>query len=179
MAARRATWAAVLAAAILATDAASAQERYGLGRPATQAEIAQWNIDVAPDGEGLPAGTGSARQGEAIFANRCASCHGDRGQGHPMDRLVGGAGTIATKKPVKTVGSFWPYATTLFDFVRRAMPFDAPQSLSPSETYAVCAYVLFLNGILPADATLDAKSLPLVRMPNRDSFISAYKTGPR
>ncbi|MGO9422581.1 c-type cytochrome [Roseiarcus sp.] len=179
MAARRAAWAAVLAAAILATGAASAQERYGLGRPATQAEIAQWNIDVAPDGEGLPVGTGSARQGEAIFANHCASCHGDRGQGHPMDRLVGGAGTIATKKPVKTVGSFWPYATTLFDFVRRAMPFDAPQSLSPSETYAVCAYVLFLNGILPADATLDAKSLPLVRMPNRDAFVSAYKTGPR
>ncbi len=96
-----------------------------------------------------------------------------------MDRLVGGAGTIATKKPVKTVGSFWPYATTLFDFVRRAMPFDAPQSLSPSETYAVCAYLLAINGILPADATLDAKSLPLVRMPNRDAFVSAYKTGPR
>ena len=179
MAARRAAWAAVLAATLVTAGAASADESYGLGQPATQAEIAQWNIDVAPDGEGLPPGTGSVRQGEAVFANRCASCHGDRGQGHPMDRLVGGAGTIATKKPVKTVGSFWPYATTLFDFVRRAMPFDAPQSLSPSETYAVCAYVLFLNGILPADAILDAKSLPLVRMPNRNAFVSAYKTGPR
>ena len=96
-----------------------------------------------------------------------------------MDRLVGGAGTIATKRPVKTVGSFWPYATTLFDFVRRAMPFDAPQSLSSSETYAVCAYILFLNGILPADATLDAKSLPQVRMPNRNAFVSVDKSAPR
>lgn len=179
MAARRTVWAAGLAATLLAMSAASAGEDYGLGQPATEAEIAQWNIDVAPDGEGLPAGSGSARQGEVIFANRCASCHGDRGQGHPMDRLVGGAGTIATKTPVKTVGSYWPYSTTLFDFVRRAMPFDAPQSLSPSEIYAVGAYVLFLNGILPADATLDAKSLPLVRMPNRDAFVSAYKSGPR
>ncbi len=178
MAARRAAWAA-LPAMLLVAGAASAHESYGLGRPATQAEIAQWNIDVTPDGEGLPPGTGSARQGEAVFAKHCASCHGDRGQGHPMDRLVGGAGTIATKRPVKTVGSFWPYATTLFDFVRRAMPFDAPQSLSSSETYAVCAYILFLNGILPADATLDAKSLPLVRMPNRDAFVSAYKSAPR
>ena len=147
--------------------------------PRTPAEIAQWNIDVAPDGAGLPRGAGSVREGDAVFANRCASCHGDRGQGHPMDRLVGGAGTLATKKPVKTVGSYWPYATTLFDFVRRAMPFDAPQSLSPSEIYAVCAYVLFLNGILPADATLDANSLPQVRMPNGDAFASAYKAHDR
>jgi cytochrome c len=159
--------------------AAHGDERFGLGRPATEAEIAQWNIDVGPDGEGLPPGTGSVRQGEAVFANRCASCHGDRGQGSPMDRLVGGAGTIATKKPVKTVGSYWPYATTLFDFVRRAMPFDAPQSLSPSDTYAVCAYLLFLNGVLPADASLDATSLPLVTMTNRDAFVSAYKSAPR
>ncbi len=175
MAVRRAAWAAVLAVALFDVGAASGGDDYGLGRPATPAEIAQWNIDVAPDGAGLPPGEGSVRQGEAVYANRCASCHGDRGQGHPMDRLVGGASAIATKKLVKTVGNYWPYATTLFDFVRRAMPFDAPQSLSPSETYAVCAYVLFLNGILPADATLDAKSLPRVRMPNRNGFVSAYK----
>ncbi len=174
---RLAAPAAALAASILAASAAPAGEDYGLGRPATQAEIMQWDIDVAPDGEGLPPGRGSVREGEAVFAARCASCHGDRGQGGPMDRLVGGGGTIATKKPVKTVGSFWPYATTLFDFVRRAMPFDAPQSLSPAETYAVCAYVLFLNGLLAADATLDAKALEQVRMPNRNAFVSAYKAG--
>jgi S-disulfanyl-L-cysteine oxidoreductase SoxD len=162
---------------LFAAGAAWAGEDYGLGRPATQAEIGEWDIDVAPSGAGLPPGQGSVREGGAVFAARCASCHGDRGQGGPMDRLVGGAGTIGTKKPVKTVGSFWPYATTLFDFVRRAMPFDAPQSLSPADTYAVCAYVLFLNGLLPADATLDAKSLQAVRMPNRDAFVSAYKPG--
>jgi S-disulfanyl-L-cysteine oxidoreductase SoxD len=166
-------------AAFLLTAGAAAGEDYRLGRAATPAEIAQWDIDIAANGAGLPPGQGSVREGEALFARRCASCHGDRGQGGPMDRLTGGAGTLATKKPVKTVGSFWPYATTLFDFVRRAMPFDAPQSLSPSETYAVCAYVLLLNGLLPDDATLDAKSLPLVRMPNRHAFVSAYKAAPR
>jgi S-disulfanyl-L-cysteine oxidoreductase SoxD len=179
MAASRAMLRAALAAWLLAAPAASAGDDYGLGRVATPAEIAQWDIDVAPDGAGLPPGQGSVREGEAVFASRCASCHGDRGQGRPLDRLVGGAGTIATKKPVKTVGSYWPYATTLFDFVRRAMPFDAPQSLSASETFAVCAYVLFLNGILPADATLDAKSLPQVRMPNRNAFVSAYQAHAR
>jgi mono/diheme cytochrome c family protein len=171
---RRAALATVVAAALFAPGAAPAGEDYGLGKPATRAEIAQWDIDVAPNGAGLPPGQGSVRAGEAIYAARCASCHGDRGQGGPMNRLVGGIGTIGTKKPVKTVGSFWPYATTLFDFVRRAMPFDAPQSLSPSDAYAVCAYVLFLNGLLPADAVLDAKSLPQVKMPNRDGFVSAY-----
>ncbi len=169
--------ATAIAASLFAASAASAGEDYGLGRPAPQAETAQWDIDVAPGGAGLPPGQGSVGEGEVVFAARCASCHGDRGQGGPMDRLAGGAGTIATKKPVKTVGSFWPYATTLFDFVRRAMPFDAPQSLSPAETYAVCAYVLFLNGLLPADATLDAKTLEQVRMPNRNAFVSAYKAG--
>ena len=176
---RRTARVAAFAACLLAAGGARAGEDYGLGRPASAAEIAQWDIDVAPDGAGLPPGQGSVRQGEAVFAARCASCHGDRGQGGPMDRLVGGAGTIATKKPVKTVGSFWPYATTLFDFVRRAMPFDAPQSLSATDAYAVCAYVLYLNGLLPADATLDAKSLPEVRMPNRDAFFSAYKPDAR
>jgi cytochrome c len=165
---------AIFALATLASGAAWAGEDYGLGRPATSAEIAQWDMDVAPDGTGLPSGQGSVRVGEAIFADRCASCHGTRGQGGPMDRLVGGVRTLATAKPVRTVGSFWPYATTLFDFVRRAMPFDAPQSLSPSDVYAVSAYVLFLNGLLPADAALDAKTLIQIKMPNRDGFVSAY-----
>lgn len=177
MPARLSAHAAAFAATLIAAGAALAGDDYGLGRPATQADIAQWDIDVAPDGVGLPPGRGSVREGEAVFAVRCASCHGDRGQGGLMDRLAGGAGTIATKKPVKTVGSFWPYATTLFDFVRRAMPFDAPQSLSPGDVYAACAYVLYLNGILPADAALDATSLRQVKMPNRSAFVSAYRPG--
>src|SRR6185437_11028938 len=102
---------------------------YGLGRPATDQEIRAWNIDVAPTGEGLPAGQGTAKQGATLFATRCAACHGPTGQEGPMDRLVGGVGTLASQHPIKTIGSYWPYATTLYDYVHRAMPFPAPQSL--------------------------------------------------
>ncbi len=144
----------------------------GIGHPATQAEIALWDIDVRADGTGLPPGSGSVAQGREIFAQTCSACHGDKGQGTEADALAGGKGTLATAKPVKTVGSFWPYATTLFDYVNRAMPFTEPQSLSPDEVYAVSAYVLFLNGLVPEDATLDAKSLPKVAMPNRNGFTS-------
>ena len=151
-----------------------AAERYDFGRVATPEEIKGWDIDVSPDGAGLPPGRGDARQGAAIFAEKCASCHGPHGEGKPMDRLVGGAGTLRDKKPEKTVGSFWPYATTLFDFVRRAMPLNAPQSLTPDEVYAVSAYVLFLNGIVPQDAMLDADTLAEIKMPNRDGFVSAF-----
>lgn len=153
-----------------------AGEPYGFGRPATPQEIKGWDIDVSPSGAGLPPGRGDVKQGAAIFAAKCASCHGPRGEGKPMDQLVGGAGTLRDKKPEKTVGSFWPYATTLFDYVRRAMPLNAPQSLSADEVYAVSAYVLFLNGIVPQDATLDADTLAKIKMPNRDGFVSAYPT---
>jgi S-disulfanyl-L-cysteine oxidoreductase SoxD len=165
---------AVLITAATASGAVFGAEPYGFGRPATPQEIAGWNIDISPDGAGLPPGHGDVRQGEAIFAAKCASCHGAHGEGKPMDRLVGGVGTLRDKKPEKTVGSFWPYATTLFDFVRRAMPLNAPQSLTPDEVYAVSAYVLFLNGIVPQDTTLDANNLADVKMPNRDGFVSAY-----
>ena len=161
-------------AAALAAGAVCAAEPYGIGRTATPQEIAGWDIDVSPNGAGLPPGRGDARQGEAIFAEKCASCHGARGEGKPMDRLVGGLGTLRDKKPEKTVGSFWPYATTLFDYVRRAMPLNAPQSLTPDEVYAVSAYVLFLNGIVPLDTTLDADNLAKINMPNRNGFVSAY-----
>ena len=161
-------------AAALAAGAACAGEPYGIGRKATPQEIAGWDIDVSPNGAGLPPGRGDARQGEAIFAEKCASCHGARGEGKPMDRLVGGLGTLRDKKPEKTVGSYWPYATTLFDYVRRAMPLNAPQSLTPDEVYAVSAYVLFLNGIVPLDTTLDADNLAKINMPNRNGFVSAY-----
>jgi mono/diheme cytochrome c family protein len=166
--------AALAIAATLTSGAVSAAERYGFGRPATPQEIAGWDIDVSPSGAGLPSGRGDVRQGAAIFADKCAGCHGSHGEGKPMDQLVGGIGTLRGKKPEKTVGSFWPYVTTLFDYVRRAMPLNAPQSLTPDEVYAVSAYVLFLNGIVPQDTTLDADTLAKIRMPNRDGFVSAY-----
>jgi len=143
----------------------------GFGRPARPDEIALWDIDVRPDGKGLPHGSGTAEQGKQIFADNCAACHGDNGVGGIKDRLVGGRGTLASDAPLKTVGSFWPYATTLFDYVHRAMPYQAPGSLSTDETYAVVAYILSLNGIVSAQAKLDEHSLVTVRMPNRDGFI--------
>ncbi|WP_423794586.1 c-type cytochrome [Methylobacterium durans] len=142
----------------------------GLGRRVTPEVIAAWDIDARPDGEGLPQGRGSVRDGAVLFAARCAGCHGGRGEGAAAEALAGGRGSLATAKPLRTVGSFWPYATTLFDYVRRAMPFDAPQSLTPDETYAVSAYVLHLNGLLTEEASLDASSLPKVLMPNRGGF---------
>ena len=150
---------------------ADEHDQYGLGRPATQEEIRAWDIDVAPTGEGLPPGRGTVKQGAEVYAAKCASCHGPTGTEGPKDRLVGGQGTLATGKPIKTIGSYWPYATTLYDYIKRAMPFNAPQSLTPDETYAVVAWLLFQNRIIAEDAVMDARSLPTVRMPNRDGFI--------
>ncbi|MDE5443876.1 c-type cytochrome [Bradyrhizobium sp. CSA207] len=141
------------------------------GRPATPDEIALWDIDVRPDGKGLPPGSGTVVQGKQVFAENCAACHGDGGVGGIKDRLAGGQGTLASGLPVKTVGSYWPYATTLFDYIHRAMPYQAPGSLSNDDTYAVAAYILSLNGILPPDGKLDRDSLPKVSMPNRDGFV--------
>src|SRR6516164_6377923 len=163
---------AVAAFALLVVMDAHAQSPYGIGRPATPPEIAGWNIDVGRDGSNLPPGGGTVGRGRELFAQQCASCHGDNGQGGVGDQLVGGQGTLATAKPVRTVGSYWPYAPTLFDYIRRAMPQNAPQSLSNDDVYAVSAYILNLNGLLPADATLDAKSLAAIKMPNRDGFVS-------
>ena len=158
------------AATLLCATVGHAQNRYGIGRAATAAEIAGWNIDVDRDGHNLPLGSGTASHGREVYEQQCAACHGSNGEGGLGDRLVGGQGTIATLKPVRTVGSFWPYAPTLFDYIRRAMPQNAPQSLSDEDVYAVSAYVLHLNGLFPADGTLDAKALAAIRMPNRDSF---------
>ena len=124
-----------------------------------------------PDGKGLPEGSGTVAHGKQVFAENCAACHGDNGQGGIKDRLVGGQGTLASDMPVKTVGSFWPYATTLFDYIHRAMPYQAPGSLSVDDTYAVAAYILSLNGIASADGKLDKATLPTIKMPNRDGFI--------
>ena len=163
-------WAMLIAAALGLPAPACAQGPYGIGRPATAAEIAGWNIDIGRDGANLPSGSGSVAHGHEVFDQQCVACHGEKGEGGVGDRLVGGRGTIATSKPVKTVGSFWPYAPTLFDYIRRAMPQNAPQSLSNEDVYAVSAYILNLNGLLPADATLDAKTLSAIKMPNRNMF---------
>jgi len=157
--------------ALACTAPAQAQSPYGIGRAATPAEIAGWNIDVDRDGNNLPPGSGTVSHGREIFDQQCAACHGARGEGGIGDQLVGGQGTLATSKPVRTIGSYWPYAPTLFDYIRRAMPQNAPQSLSNEEVYAVSAYILHLNGLLPAEATLDAKSLSAIKMPNRNMFV--------
>jgi S-disulfanyl-L-cysteine oxidoreductase SoxD len=170
--------AALLMAAALPLRAA--EPPHHLGTPVTEQEIAPWNIDIGPDGAGLPAGHGSVQEGAEIFANTCAACHGAEGKNpiSPALRLVGGKGTLATAKPVQTVGSYWPYATTLFDYIRRAMPFTAPQSLAPNQVYALSAYLLWLNGVVPQDAVMNASTLPAVRMPNRGGFITVYKPPP-
>ena len=162
---------AVLALTMVASLVrAETQGHYGIGRTATDAEIAGWNIDIGRNGENLPPGSGTVSHGREVFAQQCAACHGDKGEGGVGERLVGGQGTIATPKPIKTVGSFWPYAPTLFDYIRRAMPQNAPQSLSNEDVYAVSAYILNMNGLLPADTTLDAKTLSAIKMPNRGMF---------
>ena len=142
-----------------------------LGRAVTADEIKAWDVSIPPSGAGLPPGSGSVQQGAAVYAAKCEACHGANGAGKPADALVGGQGTLASDNPVRTVGSYWPYATTLFDYVRRAMPTTAPKSLTDSEVYAVSAYVLQLNGIISQDAVMNAQTLPLVKMPNRDGFI--------
>jgi hypothetical protein len=149
------------------------EERFGFGAPASPEQIAGWDIDITPDGTGLPPGSGSVQQGEEIFARLGAKCHGANGEGGENGPpLVGGIGSLNTDAPLKTVGSFWPYATTLYDYIHRAMPADKPQSLAPDEVYALCAYLLYLNGIIPEDAVMDAQTLPLVVMPNHAGFTS-------
>ena len=155
-------------------DRSARIETPNLGRPATQAEVATWDISVGPDGVGLPPGGGTAAKGAAVYEQKCQACHGAKGAGQPNDRLVGGQGTLASKTPVRTIGSYWPYATTVFDYVRRAMPYIQPQSLSNDEVYALTAYLLHLNGIIGEQDEINAQTLPKIAMPNRDNFIVVY-----
>ena len=145
-----------------------------LGIHATPAEIAAADSSIPPDGTGLPPGSGTPAQGAEVYTAKCVMCHGPDGASGVNDRLAGGQGTLTSANPVKTIGSYWPYATTLFDFVRRAMPYPAPHSLTDAEAYAVTAYLLRLNGLIAADAIMNATTLPRVVMPNRDNFVRAY-----
>lgn len=153
------------------TDVVHAGEKYGIGHPITATQLTSWDINVFADGANLPPGSGTVAHGKNLYAQQCASCHGINAEGGTGDKLSGGIGTLTSAKPVKTVGSFWPYAPTLFDYIRRAMPLNAPQSLSNEQVYAVTAYVLHLNGLVAENAALDAKSLAAIRMPNRDGFV--------
>ena len=145
--------------------------KYGVGRAPTADELRAMGVTVAPDGAGLPEGSGTAVEGREVYAKHCLHCHSEKIEGDIGPALVGGQGTLATAKPRKTVGSFWPHATTVWDYVNRAMPFNQPGVLTHNQTYAVVAYVLFLNGIVGEKQVLDAKSLPKIRMPNRDGFV--------
>ena len=160
------------AAAFLMATAATAAEGPKLGQAVSPADIAACDISIAPDGIGLPPGQGTSAQGEAVYFSKCVACHGEKGMGKPNDVLVGGAGSLAAgQTPVKTVGSYWPYATTLFDYIRRAMPFGNAQSLTNDELYAITAYVLYLNDIVKSeDFELNQKNFGTIKLPNQPNF---------
>lgn len=154
-----------------ASPALSADRPFNLGTIATPEQVAGWDIDVRPDGKGAPLGSGTAIDGEDVFAERCASCHGDFGEG--VDRwpvLAGGQNTLASHDPVKTVGSYWPYASTAYDYIYRAMPFGEAQSLTADETYAIVAYLLYMNDIIDDEFTLSNENIGTIEMPNRGGF---------
>ena len=146
--------------------------KYNIGKLATKTEIAGWDIDVRPDGVGAPKGSGNAIDGEEIYVNRCAACHGDFGEG--VDRwpvLVGGDGTLASHDPEKTTGSYWPYASTIFDYVYRSMPFGEAQTLTHDETYKLVAYLLNMNEIIDEDFVLSDENIGKIKMPNASGFL--------
>lgn len=159
---------------VLLADEALRDERPNLGQPVSNAELDALDFVILPDGSGLPAGSGTAATGLVVFQTECRICHGEGGQGGPNDRLVGGVGTLVSNAPVKTIGSYWPYATTLFDYLRRAMPYHAPGSMSDDDLYGLTAYLLSENGVISKGQQIDANTLPDVKMPNRAGFKSAW-----
>ncbi len=159
---------------VLAAGAGSAYaETPHLGRPISQADLAGWDINILPDGRNLPPGHGTAADGAKVFAEKCALCHGENGRGGHAVRLIGGP-PKASLDGGKTIANYWPYATTLFDFIRRSMPFTQPRSLTDHEVYALVAYLLAENKLIGADDEIDATTLPKVRMPNRDNFVVQF-----
>jgi len=160
----------IVAALMFAVSALSAQS-YGLGRAATTDEVTSWDVTIGPDGKGLPAGSGTPAEGAQVYDLRCKECHGEAAAGGDQVGFIGKPEQLLDEKTVRTVGSYWPYATTLFDYTRRAMPFDRPGTLTNDQIYAVTAYILELNEIIGKDEAMNAESLPKVKMPNRDGFI--------
>jgi cytochrome c5 len=169
-------WSAVaLAGGSVLAERADQSPTFGVGRTPSSTELKAIDIDVLPDGRGLPAGTSTAASGKDVYTRRCVTCHGPTGVEGPQDVLAGGRDTLASapgRRPLKTVGSYWPYATSLWDYIRRAMPFDHPGTLTTDEVYGATAYLLFLNGIVTEHDVLNERSLPMVRMPNRNGFVA-------
>lgn len=164
------TWMLGAVATTVLNMANASNEELNLGRSVTPQELAGWSITVFPDGTGYPAGQGTVMHGQEVYMASCAACHGAKLEGGIGPALAGGKGSLASVKPLKTVGSYWPYASTLFDYIRRAMPFQAPQSLNDDDIYAVTGYILSVNDLLSDDATVDGNLLKKVQMPNRDGF---------
>lgn len=164
---------AALGMTVAVANSPAVAERLGIGRAATAEEIKGWDIDVRPDGKGLPVGKGTAALGEPLYQERCASCHGEFGEGAGRwPELSGGGGTLKSDSPVKTVGSYWPYVSTVYDFIYRAMPFGAAQTLTPDETYSLTAYLLYLNDIVKdQDLELNERNLATIRLPNEPNFV--------
>jgi len=163
---------AILFPFFTASQAAADQRPFNLGEVATAEQVAGWDIDVRPDGLGAPVGAGNAFDGEEVYADRCASCHGDFGEA--VDNwpvLVGGEGTLASHDPVKTTGSYWPYASTMYDYIYRAMPFGEAQSLTHDETYQIVAYLLYMNDIIDDEFEVNQDNIGTIEMPNRDGFM--------
>jgi cytochrome c len=146
--------------------------RYGVGRAATEQEVKALDLSIGPDGANLPPGQGSVADGAQLYERECRECHGPEGKGSEETGFIGTPQDLRLEKPKKTVGGYWPYATTLYDYIRRAMPFKTPGSLSDDQVYAVTAYVLSLNKIVGQDETLDAEKLKQIKMPNRDGFVA-------
>jgi len=155
--------------------AADPPEGPSLGQPVTEADITRRDISVMPDGEGLPGGQGSVAEGKALYGQHCVSCHGQGGLGNSGDQLAGAIHTLTDEWPEKTIGTYWPYATTLFDFIRRSMPMTTPGSLTNNEVYALTGYLLYLNKIVEENTVMDAETLKGIKMPNADGFINVYE----
>jgi len=160
--------------AVISVNSLALEKGPNLGKPASSKQIEQWNMDIFPNGDGLPEGQGTAISGKKVYQKYCLSCHGVDGTGDSADELAGATHSLTDIPPDKTIGTYWPYATTLFDFTRRAMPLNAPGILNNNELYAVTAYLLHLNNIIDKEKVINANTLPKIKMPNRNGFINIY-----